>query len=203
MSFTSSVYERLEKQILLISDPRKYPVYLNRLIQSCRCITEKRFPVTVQDQTTIILFLNVSRKSHHAQQHLQPFLKQILDTVCKSIVSETATNHHDFVIKFFVNMVQMGSEVEVIAHFISSLSLTEGDNFHLQLYLNTSLVLVEHIRSLAMIQTDVTSQMVDISLNEIKINDIAEMSEQFIRYEIFYIHTYTYAHLLFTILLLF
>lgn len=179
----AGVYERLEKQLLLITDPSKYPVYLNRLIQSCRCISENRFPASVQDQTTINLLLNVSLKSHHAKQYLQYFLKQILSTLCNSVVKNTAGDHHDFILAFFVQMVQMGCEIKAISSFVSCLSLTEGDNFQLQLYLTTSRALVEHIATLSLsgVHVDLSSPMRDVDLNETHIKNVVDMSEQFIR----------------------
>lgn len=173
----ANVYERLEKQILVISDPSKYTLYLNRLIQSCSCLKDATFPITTQDQDIIDLFLRVSLKSLHAKRHLEPTLKNVLTTMCSAASSNLSSNdHHNFIIGFFVRMVKMECEMTTIALFIFSLPLNEDNHFHLQLFLNTSRVLVNSLSNV-----EGSPPMKLIGVNKTSINLIVDISMRFIR----------------------
>ena len=175
------VYDRLERQMMKVTDPDLCAAHLDRLVKICTFSVEKRSPATENEWKLLGLLFKLAKKSKQNRTFLDDYLCDISRTMCSALVKgdiDTA-KYHTYVIDSFVNLVRLGCEIEKIAELMSSLSLGEENGFELQLFLKASDALVQFAQKRSMSLKDRgTSKLFSRSPD---IRCILGILEQFIR----------------------
>jgi hypothetical protein len=138
---------------------------LDRILKLCGCFRGRKSFPCLQDQSVIIVLLNIAQNRDDAQVYLYPHFEVALEIISE-YMNTSLVSDREFIFQFFTRMVKAEYCVKEVIEILSSFYFENGSIFAAELYWSVlSLIVAQKgANSLLSVQhiSDITSAMSSI-----------------------------------------